>query len=130
VDKTERRAPGNVEPEFAAPAYFKKTNGDSGTDKSEAGDHRKDEMQQILADQKQCQKQGEQRINYAQEEDMAWFGIEVVKALLQRLPEIFYVNPADSDLARCNVDISKSFFLGHSEPSFLTSLCGHDIGNQ
>jgi hypothetical protein len=39
-------------------------------------------MQQILADQKQRQKQGEQRINYAQEEDRAWFGIEVVKALL------------------------------------------------
>ena len=55
---------------------------------------------QILADQKQCQKQGEQRIEYAQEEVEAWFGIEVVKALLKRLPEIFNVNPADSDLAR------------------------------
>ena len=91
---------GEPHREFAAPAYFKKANGDNGTDKSEAGDHRKDEMQQILADQKQCQKQGEQWIKYAQEEVEAWFGIEVVKALLKRLPEIFNVNPADSDLAR------------------------------
>ena len=60
-------------------------------------------MQQVLANQNHCQEQGEQRINYTQEHDMAWFGFKVVEAFLQRLPEIFHADPADYNLARCDL---------------------------
>ena len=86
-----------------------------GAEKSETRDDRKGEMQQILAGYKERQQQGKQRIDYKQERNLAWFSTKVVEAPLQRLPEIFRTDLANSNLARCNLYIPKSFFLTHRE---------------
>ena len=46
---------------------------------------------------------------------MAGFGLEVVEALLQRLPQIVEADLADANLAAGDLYIGKEYFLSHGE---------------
>ena len=59
---------------------------------------------------------------------MAWFGLKVVEAFLQRLPEIVEADLADSNLARGDLYIPKGYILSHGETvlleGFTRNYCG------
>ena len=98
--KVAKAAPTNVEPALATSAHLNKTDPDPRADKSEPRDDWKRQMQQILANHKQGQEQGEQQIKqYRQEHAQGRHGAEVVVAFLQRVPQIVQRDRSDSNLA-------------------------------
>ncbi len=80
---------------FTPAADLIKPNGGDGSDQGEAGDHRHDQGQQVVAEGQHRQQQAGDRIDNADEQDVDAHGAQIAHALAQGVPHVARLQAAD-----------------------------------